>query len=158
MPVYTTVSLMMSMPDIGSNTTITSAHFCAFAEEAESEINARIAKTYALPISGPIPLLQTLATDFAIYKTLSKRLYSAERMKGTTWPDRYKEIVETLKEIADGKLAMVDSSGAVIGARTDLNEVWSNNMDYPPTFHEGPIGDSVQYSDKIENELDRRDL
>lgn len=149
---------MMTLPEIGSNSTITSQHLLTFAGMAESLINAKISRQYALPLSVEVPILQTIATDLAIYNTLTGRLYSAERLKNSTWPERYKQAMDILKEISDGTLQLLDSSGSIVGARTDINEVWSDKMDYIPTFHEGSFADSIQDPDKIDNELDRRDL
>lgn len=155
---YTSCSLMMTLPEIGSNSTITSQHLLTFAGMAESLINAKISRQYALPLTVDVPILQTIATDLAIYNTLTGRLYTAERMKSSAWPERYKQAMDILKEISNGTLQLLDSSGSIVAARTDINEVWSDKMDYIPTFHEGNITDSIQDEDKIDNELDRRDL
>ena len=156
---YTTVSLMfVTLPDIGSVTTLTSAHLANFAGQAESEINAKLARAYSLPFTAEIPLLQTLATDLALYKVLTRRLFTSERLEASPWPDRYKEARETLTWIAAGELPLVDSSGAVLQGRSDIAEVYSTTKNYVPTFWEGPTGDQIQDADKIDDEADRRDL
>lgn len=154
---YTSVVLMQgTLPEIGSLTTLTSAHVAQFAGEAQSFVNGKIAKRYALPLTEEVPLLQTLTTKIALYYLLSQRLYTAQRLEDSPWPGRYKEAVDTLEEVSDGKVSLVSASGTVLAGRSDISEVWSTTKDYVPTFHEGPTGDHTQDSDKINDELDRR--
>ena len=156
---YTSVSIMISMiPDLGSVSTLTSAHLYTYAGQAEALVNAKIARHYSLPLASIPPLLETVATDIAVYYVLVKRLFTQERLTTSPWPDRYKEALTTLDAIADGALTLVDTAGTIIGARTDVAEVYSTTMDYTPTFHEGPWVTHVQDEDKIEDELDKRDI
>ena len=162
MPVsYTTVSLMvMTLPDLGSITTLTSAHLYGYAEQAESLINAKIARLYSLPLTAPAKIdpIWKIATTVGIYYTLVQRLFTQERLNSSPWPDRYKEDMALLDQIATGEIPLVDGSGTIVGGRTDVAEVWSTTKDYEPTFHEGPWSLQIQDEDKIEDELDKRDL
>ena len=154
---YTTCSLMMTtLPEIGSVSTITSDHLVTFAGQAEAEINARLSKQYAIPFTFVVPVLQTLATDFAIYRLLTRRLYTAQRLKDSPWPDRYAECSSLLADIANGNISLLDSTGTIVGARTDVQQVYSTTKNNIPTFFEGHIGDCVQDPDKIDDEMDRR--
>lgn len=156
---FTTVSLMYAvLPDLGSITTLSSAHLATFAGEAEAEINANIAQKYALPISQDVPMLTTLATDLAIYNTLAKRVFTAERLAGSPWTDRYKEAQTKLQRLAEGDLLLVTSSGTVIAGRTDIAEVFSTTKNYLPTMHEGPWPYQQQDVDKIQDTLDDRNF
>ena len=122
---YTSIGkMLLVLPDLGSATTLTSAQLFEFAGQAESEMNAALVKKYALPLSGEVPILTTLATDIAIYKVLTRRLFTPERLAASPWPDRYKEAVAQLEKIAVGDLMLVNASGAAVGDRTDLAEVY----------------------------------
>jgi phage gp36-like protein len=156
---YSTVLLCyLTLPDLGSVTTLTSAHIAGFIGQAEAEINARLVKSYALPLAVEVPLLTMLATDLAIYRVLTRRLYTAERLQQSPWPDRYREAQQTLVAIQDGALPLVDSSGAVVGGRTDVAELWTTTKNYVPTFWEGHAGDQGQDPNKLEDEAARRDM
>lgn len=156
---YTTVSLMLTtLPDLGSVTTLTSAHLYTYASQAEALVNARLARHYSLPLATVPPLLEAVSTDIAVYYALVKRLFTAERLNASPWPERYKEALETLEGVADGTLTLVDTAGTIIGARTDIAEVYSTTQGYTPTFHEGPWTTHVQDDDKIEDETDKRDI
>ena len=125
------------------------------AGRAEALINAKIAKRYSIPISGQIPLLETLATDLAIYNVLTSRIViKAEH----PWFQRYKNSLDILDQIADGKLALIDSAGNIQTGREDVTELTSSTRGYAPTFWEGPDTLQIQDEDKMEDESDARDI
>ena len=161
MPSYTSVNrIYQQLPAIGSMTTLSSAQVLTFVEDAENEINARLAPLYTVPVtgSGVPPILETLATNMAQYRILSRRVMTQEKLKESGWVDRFKEDSELLQKIADGGISLVDSSGTIIAGRTDQREVWSNTKDYLPTFTELGDLDQVQDPDKIDDLADERDL
>jgi len=143
--------MAMTLPAISSITQITSAQLAWYAGQAESFINAKISKHYALPFATDVPLLTTISTDLALYNLLVKRLFTAERMNKSEWPDRYKEAMAMLDDIASGKIVLIDSSGSVIGARNDIAEMWTNTMRYVPTFHDGAWEDMVTDPSKLDD-------
>jgi phage gp36-like protein len=156
---YSTVSLAyITLPDLGSVTTLTSAHITDALGQAQAYIDAKIVKAYALPLAVEVPLLQTLCTDLGIYRLLTRRLYTSERLQQSPWPDRYKEALAILDEIAAGEIPLVDSSGQLVEGRTDVAEVYSTNKNYVPTFSELPTGDHYIDSNKLEDEASRRDI
>lgn len=156
---YSSVShVYTTLPDLGSATSLSSAHVFEFLGKAESVINAKIARMYSLPLPSVPPLLTALSTDIAIYFILSQRMFTAERLNQSPWPDRYREALATLDQVARGDLLLVDSAGALIGGRTDVAEVWSTTKGYEQTFWEGSWSLQVQDPDKLEDEGDRRDL
>lgn len=156
---YTSVDHIQDiLPMIGSVTTLTSTQIFKFAAAAESLINAKISKNYAIPITQDVPVLQSLATDISIYYILTKRLFTSQQLEDSPWPDRYKEAMKTIDEIADGKTLLLNSSGTLIGARTDVAEVYSTSMNRIPTFWEGPMEDQIQDIEKIEDEANRRNI
>ena len=65
---------------------------------------------------------------------------------------------QTLKDIAEGKVEIFDSSGAIVAANTADLPIWSTTLGYLPTFHEGPWTDQVQDPDQIDQVLADRDL
>lgn len=146
------------VPELGSITNLTSAHIAMFIGDSEAEVNASIAQKYALPISGDIPILTTIATELACYKVLAQRIFTPERLAASPWPDRYKEASLKLEALAAGELLLVTTSGDVVSGRTDIAEVWSNNKGYLPTMTEAPTQYQGQDSDKIDDILDARDF
>lgn len=140
---YTTVDeVLRVVPSIGSITNITSGMIYGFIGEAETMLNARLANLYTLPLSGAnpssstYPLLQVLATDLTIYRMLSRRVFSADKMNKSQWVDRFTEANSLTWELQTGALPIVDSSGGVV-ARDSSAGIWSNTSGYLPTFDVG---------------------
>tara|TARA_Y100000310_G_scaffold78084_1_gene74719 strand:+ start:11132 stop:11638 length:507 start_codon:yes stop_codon:yes gene_type:complete len=154
---YTTVSLMnMTLAEIGSMATMTNSVLLLHAYGAENIINAKISKRYSLPITDSVPILETLATDMAIYRVITGRIVLT---KEHPWFARFKDMNKTLDQIANGDLQLVASDGTVLaGKNTGAMEVWSNTKDYAPTHWEGDWTLHIQDEDKIQNEADERDL
>jgi phage gp36-like protein len=130
-----------------------------YATDAEALVNARVANRYTVPISGSPPLLVTLATDLAVYRTLALRIFTSERMNDSPWPDRYKESSALLDRIAEGDIPIVTASGDLIDENGALaGEVWSSKQAYIPTFSEIPWGSQEVDRDKVRDELDDRGI
>lgn len=158
---YTSVARIYDLePMIGSISDLTSSQIVtAFAEPAEAEINARIAKLYTVPVAGTTPLLQAIADDISVYRILSRRVFTQDQLKDSVWPDRFKESMETLSGVAKGEIILVDSAGAVIGTLSNVAQAKTNVQNYLPTFHEGGTWeDQIKDQDKIDDELDARSL
>lgn len=139
-------------------TDLSSADIVFMAENAEAEVNAAIIRNYDLPITDTIPLLIAIATDLAIYRILSRRVFTQERMKTSTWPSVFKEARDMLKKIANGDMILVNSAGEVLTSNTTIAQVTSNTVGYHPTFYEGNTFNMPQDDDKIEDEEDLRGL
>jgi len=160
-PNYTSVDRVYDLePLVGSLADLTSAQLLStFIDTAEAEMNARLARRYTVPISGTIPLLQAVADDIAVYRVLSRRMFTQDQLKDSVWPDRFKESLETLNEIASGKVLLVDDSGAVVSTLGTVVSAKTNVEAYLPTFHEGGGWlDQVKDPDKVDDLLDERDL
>ena len=156
MPFYTTVNkLLTTLPMVGSVTSISSADLAAFIDDADATINAKLAKQYTVPVSGA-PLLDSLAADIALARLLTRRVFTQEQANKSTWPDEYKKALDTLDDIASGKLALVTGSGTIIAATSNEGEVWSNTMDYVPTMNEDDPGTNYIDGDKLTGILDDR--
>ena len=144
---YTSVDRMLTAyPRVAEVSAITSAHLATYAGDAEALVNAWIAQRYTVPVSGNPPLLVTLATDLAVYRTLALRVFTSERMNESAWPDRYKESMSMLERIAAGDIPLVTVSGDLVteGSATIAGEVWSSKVGYLPTMTEvGPEGQQV---------------
>lgn len=154
---YTSVDRMLTVESmLGSVTSITTGTLSTFAHDAEADVNGYLAARYVVPVTGSPPLLVSIATDLALYRTLSRRVFTQERLKASTWPQTFKEALETLKEIAKGDVLLTDATGAVIAERSDLDLPWSDKKDYLPTFHEGREGTHTVDSEKIDDELEER--
>src|SRR3989304_2549607 len=153
---YTSANLMIqTLPEINSISTLNASLMLHHAGRAEAFINAKIAKRYSIPILGQVPLLETLATDLAIYNVLCSRIVIKEEHP---WFIRYKNSLDILDQIADGKLALVGEDGVIMTGREDIMECWSNTKGAVPTFWEGPDTLQIQDSDKIDDEADKRNI
>ena len=158
---YTSVARIYDLePMIGSLTEITSAILVtAFAEPAEAEMNARLAWLYDVPVSSGVPVLEGMADDLAVYRVLSRRIFTQDQLKDSGWVDRFKEARDMLKAISEGDALLTDATGAVIAQRSDIATARSNVDGYSPTFHEaGSWRDQIKDPDKVDDELDERDL
>ena len=157
---YTSVTdLLELVPEIGSLSAITSAQLFNFCGQAESLVNAKIVRNYSLPLASIPPLLNTLSTTIAGYYVFSRRLYvGAKQLENSPWPDRFKEAISTLEEIADGKLLLVGGNGAVLTTRTDIALAQSNTMNYIPTMSELDAPNNFIDTDKIDDLLDERNI
>ena len=156
---YTSVgNLFTVLPSLKTGVSdLTSADMVRFIEDAENEIHGKLAKFYTVPVVSA-PLLETIATDIALYRILSRRIFTQSNLKDSVWPDRYKEAIDLLDSIAAGDVTMVDSGGTVVPDITTHAEVWSDKTGYLPTFHEGGRTEQVVDPQKLEDIEDERDL
>ena len=149
MPFYTTVSkLLTTLPMVGSVTSISSADLAAFIDDADALINAKLSSTYTVPVSGA-PLLNSLAADIALARLLTRRIFTQEQANKSTWTEEYKTALKTLDDIAKGDIALVTASGTVIAATAAEAGVWSNTMNYTPTFNEDDPGTNYIDDEKL---------
>lgn len=149
---YTSVDrMLLTLPEIGSMYTVSSAQLLLHAADAEALINAALAKRYSLPISGDVPLLTAIATDLAIYRALTGRItIKAEH----PWFVRYKAALDMLEKIVSGDVPLVTTSGTLVGVSQMVP--WSTTMTYNPTHWEGGWTMHAIDSDKLEAEADKR--
>jgi phage gp36-like protein len=121
---------------MGSLTTISSEVVSAlFIVQVEAMINAKISKLYSVPVAGSPPLLEMIARDLSMYRILSRRVYPQERASNSDWPDRFKESMELLDQIANGEMTLLTSSGVAVSQLSTTGAVpWSNTSNYTPTF------------------------
>lgn len=160
---YTTVArLYQHDPMIGSMTDLTSLQLAdVFITDAEAEIDSWLVRSYTIPISvagATFPMLTAIATDLALYGVFSQRIFTQEKLKDSTWPDRFKEARTMLEMLASGKMLLLDSSGTILGDRSDVAEVWSNTMGAIPTTSELDPEYSVVDPNKQEELASDRDF
>lgn len=156
---YTTASLMqMTLTAIGSISTLNNSLMLLHAGQAEALMNAKLSRRYSLPFTSQIPLLETLATDLAIYRVLSSRITLKSDAGEHPWYVRFKESMKLLDDIAKGDILLVDTTGTLISGRSEAGEFHSTTQAYHPTFWEGPGELQIQDADKIDDGLDERDL
>ena len=150
-PNYTSVDrILLDMPAIGSVTNLTSeAILGAYITPAESIVDAKISRLYTTPVLPAPELLITLATDIAIYRILSRRVFNAQQLKDSVWPSRYAESLTLLDQVADGSITLVDTDGTVIEGRSEGAVATSNTKGYVHTFNEDEPIDHVQDPTKL---------
>lgn len=156
---YTNASLVQAVfTSLGSISTLTDSVILLHAGQAEAYINAKIAKKYTLPFTQHIPILETLATDLAIYNILTTRISLRTEAGTHPWFQRFKQAMDTLNEIVDGTMVLVGTDSVIMPLRSDNTEAYSNTMDYNPTTFEGPL--ELQHLDpsKLESSLDVRGM
>lgn len=128
---------------------------------ADNLINSMISNRYdvsGFDTSGSVPpLLQTFSEDISTYYEYRSE-FSGDNQNDNEWLDRYKDSMDFLKDIRDGNMDLVDSTGSLIAEReiAALDLVESNNESYQPLFDEdGPLEWKVD-DDKLDTIEDNR--
>lgn len=149
---YTTVDrIYETLPMIGSVTKITSAQIALQAGNEQARINVCLVERYTLPLNVDVPQLSQIATDMTIYNIVAKRMFTAKRLEDSPWPEVYKESLDRLNDIKNGKSVLVNSADQIIAPRTDEIIMESNTMNYEQTFSElGPL-DQIIDPDKVDD-------
>ena len=157
---YSNVSLMMvSYPYIGSLTTVTSANMAMCVRDAEAVINAKLGDLYTVPVAGSPPVLETIATTMAVYDILIKFMTTAGSIKDHPWHKKYENMLIMLDKLASGDMTLINSAGTTIDGDSSSPQVWSNTMNYQPTFADGlSVVQAHVDPDKIDDEEGARDL
>lgn len=157
-PYYTDVARVLSAePPLTTVTSMTSAQLFLYVADAESIVNAMLARTYTVPVTGSPPVLVAISTDLSIYRAL-RRVFSGERMKDSQWVKSFKDAMDMLGEIARGEIPLVTASGALIESRSDYAQVYSSTQNYVPTFSELDMVFSEVDPGKIDDLLAERDF
>ncbi len=132
-----------------------------FCNDVEAEIDARISKRYALPLASAPPILVAIATRETIYRVAVQRAliqFPPAQQGRSPLAVQHSDDQKLLKDIADGDIQLVTSSGAVLAADLTQAEIFSTTMNYTPTFSEGSQMDQIQDSDKLDDDLANRGL
>lgn len=150
---YTTVTRINSaFPAISSVSNINSAIISQYGADVEAEIDTVISKRYVLPLAVTCPILVAIATRETIYRIAVQRAlvqFPPAQQGKAPLQVQHEDDQKLLEKLADGKLQLVSSSGAVVAADLTQIEIYSTTMGYTPTFHEGDWGSMVQDPDKL---------
>lgn len=149
---YTTDAKVRQLyPQLNDLTNLTLSQVEFYVSQAESEINGRIGMRYTLPFSSTPALIEAIATEYAFIK-LMDRFYTAEAPGKNDWKEvRRKELKELIKDVADGKVTLVDSSYAIIGMSA-TSQVASDTSGYTPTFNHLDPTQQVIDVDRLDDE------
>lgn len=152
--------IIEAQPLIASASAITSAQIALHAGQAEATIWAKCAKLYAVPIAPTPPIIETIWTDLTVYGVLVKQAILANTLEESPWPDRYKETMDLLTEIAEGEMPIVTASGTLIpqvsGTAAPYRCAFKSDRGYQPTFTELPDEYQGQDPNKTEDLLRER--
>jgi phage gp36-like protein len=134
---YTNVTLLkQTLPMLNSVTTVQSADLARVITAAESVMNAKLARTYTVPVVPTPPVLETIATDLTLYRLLAMRFYTTEQMNNSVWPDRFKESMELVDKIASGEMPLITASGTTVSATVGNTAMYSSTELYQQTMTE----------------------
>ena len=78
------------------------------------------------------PMVRTVAEDLTSYYSIRGAHVKDGEISNKSLPD-YKEIMGTLKMMADGKMALADTNGSLVATRS-ASMFLSNTKDFAPTF------------------------
>lgn len=157
---YTNVdTIIATTPSISSYSNITSAQIALTAGKVQAIIDGKLSLRYTLPFSGGASdLIKTIATDMTAHHLLAARIIANNRMGDEKLLTGLEYAEKILDQLASGEMLLTDSTGTVIAERTDQMQVWTNNIDYSTTMHEGDWADMVQDQDKLDAIADERDI
>jgi len=125
-----------------------------FIARADSFIDGKIASIYALPFTITPPLITTISTYLSAYG-VAMALFTRDGQNTNDWVLQLRtDAYELLKDLIEGKLQLVSSSGALISKAVD--NYYSNNKDYQPVFDMDKDIDWKIDSNLLENIADER--
>jgi phage gp36-like protein len=157
MPDYTTVTKVTDLFPKISDTGISSASIAFYIDQAEAEINGKIAGRYTLPFSLTPPLIETIATELSVIKILD-RFFTSEARSKNDWRDTRKEDLNKLLDgIVEGKVTLVNSAKEIINQRSDIQDIYSDTKDYTPTFNHLHYSLEEIDEDRLDDEEDALD-
>jgi phage gp36-like protein len=152
--------VMTAQPLLSSADYITSAVVALQMGKTEAMIWGKISRRYAVPILPAPPLIVAIDIDLTIYDLLVKQAILANTLENSPWPDRYKESIDMLDDIATGKIALIDSSGSLITQAATAGGVsYVSGQIYNPTYADGlRPEDTFADPDKIQDARDARGI
>lgn len=124
--------MLLAQPLMQSATAIASAQLALHLGQAEALVWGYTSKKYTTPIDPCPPLLESICIDLAVYGVLVKQAILANSLEQSPWPDRYKESLDLLKEIAMGNVPLVTASATSIAMNNET--VAFASPKYQPIF------------------------
>lgn len=160
---YTSVQLVWDQaPWINSISELSSSVLASrYLGPVEAEINAKLAKRFALPLTDrECPILTAVATREAIYNIMITRglIHFPPAQQG-----RHPMFVQHLADqnlinaIVTGSMALIDASFTEVPANVAAVELWSTTMDHLPTFGKGDLLDNIQDDAMLDDSRDDYD-
>ena len=123
---------------------------------AENIINHYLSKRYTVPFTTVPPLIETLTIDIAAYFIMRSLVTKDSQNKNDWVDDLLKTAKEELKDLADGKRNLLDSSGTPI-AQLEVNDISSNRQGYTPVFDMDAVENQNVDSDLLTDIANERD-
>lgn len=127
-----------------------------FIERVDNYIDSRLAKRYNVPFtqSTTPPIINDISANLAAYRVLKRlklEIRDEEQDYARTF---YNDGMKMLKEVEEGKVEILDSSGNVIAPLSETG-ILSSTSDYKPVFNEGnEIGWEID-QDKVADEEEK---
>lgn len=122
--------------DLGMN----NAEINFFIAKADTHINARLARVYAVPfteVPSTPPVIRSLSQDLTISFLYNRRhITQSKRNRSDNFPKMEEQaeiLIDRLIDENDG-LSIVTSAGLIIERRTDQSQILMTVSDYKPTF------------------------
>jgi len=157
MPSYTTVDNVYNLyPRVGSLSTVTSSSVSFFIDQAENEINGFLVNNYTLPFTNGAPIIESIATEYSLVKIL-ERFFTQEIGSENSWvAARREQVMDYLNKINTGEIGIYNNSLELITYNAG-DTIFSNTMNYNPTFT--MLNSTLQQidSDRLDDELDAVD-
>lgn len=154
MGTYTTAVKVRNLyPELSTATRLTDTQLDFYIAQAENHISAILAVRYGLPFTATPPLVETIATEYALIKVLD-RFFTSETASKNDWRNiRKADLDKILKSILDGEILLIDANNSVIAQRIDVGSIASNTQTYTPTFSH--LGDGQQRidHDRLDDEM-----
>ncbi|MHA1866627.1 MAG: phage protein Gp36 family protein [Candidatus Heimdallarchaeaceae archaeon] len=103
---------------------------------ADSIIDSKCARRYAVPFSSTPPLIQTISEDITAYFSYRSFFTQDNQNLSDYFEELKQNALDLLDQIQQGKLDLVDNSGNLIEEKSseDLDLVDSNTREYQPFF------------------------
>lgn len=125
--VFSRYAPIHTMIGAGDNDVTSNEVSSVFISDAESFINAHLAKRYVVPVT-PEPLITMLASDLAIFNMMAEKLGEV--------PDfmqkRYDRAIDMLKKLVEGDMILTASGTTIV--TTGDNFAWSSTESYHGIF------------------------
>ena len=143
-------SILLILPGLANTTTVTGV-ISRHIARADALIDSKICKRYATPISPTPPLLGSISEDICCYYTY-RSFYTSDNSNRTEYfAELCQKAYETLDEIRDGKIDLVNTAGSIISevsAEATSGILDSTTKDYQPFFD---VDDELSW--KFDDEL-----
>tara|TARA_Y100001972_G_C7578579_1_gene290245 strand:+ start:225 stop:725 length:501 start_codon:yes stop_codon:yes gene_type:complete len=154
MPSYTTVENVLDLyPRVGSLSTVSSSNISFYIDQAENEINGHLINGYTLPFSSTPPIVRTLSTEYSLVKILQRFFTQEVGSTNVYVQQRLDDVKDYLQKINTGDIGLYTSSLELIPYNPG-DTIFSNTMNYDPTFTMIDETYQVIDSDRMDDELD----